>query len=120
MVLASIALIDIRLKEFLHSNVTTLRVLIMLNGCLFCYTGARQALQIYRCRDAGAVSDKAQWLGLCKDVSSILFGIAMGLHDGGAVITNSTLNILGRVPVLCSYYWAQKSDRELRKEAVDV
>ena len=65
------------------------RVLIFIHGAYVCFVIYMQGEKIKELRCLGGLSIRAQILNLFKDVSSVIFAVAMGLSDGLPIfITN--------------------------------
>ena len=72
---------------------------------------AHQILLIRQLRQTGAVALRMHQLFFLKDVSTIVFAVAMGMRAGWPLILLSTVSAITKLAVMWHFRWARLSVR---------
>jgi uncharacterized protein with PQ loop repeat len=72
-------------------------------GVLMLQGQAHQIFSIVRAKSTGAISFRARFLNVLKDLSTVLFAVAMGVRDGWPIILVNGVNAIMTLIVLRSF-----------------
>ena len=86
---------------------------VLICGAIMFQGQVHQIVKIVQARSTGAISFRARVLNVLKDVSTVFFGLAMGLKDGWPLIAVNGVNAVMTLLVLKSFdkYGPQASQK---------
>lgn len=91
LVATSCALVAVAVDREIFANVRHLfSKLVLVCGVVMFQGQAHQIFRIIRSKSTGAISFKARFFNVLKDVSTVIFAVAMGFKDGWPLISSST------------------------------
>ena len=83
-------------------------ILILVVTALLAYGYVNQVSIIWKLRRTGAVSVHSHQLILAKDISTIVFAIAMGLHNGWPILVLCSVSATNQLAVIWSWYTVRR------------